>query len=161
MGSAGCLAIAPFALFVAFHSSPRISPPPYFDNETSSSAFLPPPFFLKRAFVVVSHLRAISFVFGFWFCRNVELAALETTVGRNVLRGQRSLQTAEMQDNVAGVLFSTYVQLSMEPNILPYPHSGLISELRKWRLFAYYTQNMSKRHGDAPKGAKDIPALRE
>ena len=51
--------------------------------------------------------------------------------------------------------------------ILPFPHSKIISEhglvvrsipaLRKWRLFAYYTQNMSKRHGASPKGAKDIP----
>ena len=51
---------------------------PYFDNGTSSSAFLPPrPFFVKRAFVVVSHLRAISFCRrGLWFCRNVELAEL-------------------------------------------------------------------------------------
>ena len=51
---------------------------PYFDNGTSSSAFLPPrPFFVKRAFVVVSHLRAISFRRrGLWFCRNVELAEL-------------------------------------------------------------------------------------
>ena len=70
---------------------------PYFDNGTSSSAFLPPrPFFVKRAFVVVSHLRAISFCRrGLWFCRNVELAELLSlslvgdifkTVGRNVLR---------------------------------------------------------------------------
>ena len=55
------------------------------------------PFFAKRAFVVVSHLRAISFCRrGLWFCRNVGLAELLSpclssvtfsTVGRNVLRG--------------------------------------------------------------------------
>ena len=88
---------------------------------------------LSSASVSASHSRAISFSFGSWFCRNVELAALPPSLPPSLPRRRRD----SWKKRAAGTAFVTdrgnageggarVVRLhlcSSISNVLPFPHS--------------------------------------